>query len=100
MDKYNEDNCIHISRSYFPGVVFPLVVKKMFDDERRADILTISKSVKDSFNSTIVQWEWIDEATKFEAKMKLNELDFIVGYQEELSHQQANNDEKFNHVHI
>ncbi|XP_001989331.2 neprilysin [Drosophila grimshawi] len=80
------NDCRSLTESYFNYALLPWFIGKLFDEERRADVLGVAKDIKDTFYELLENYTWLDEETRSEAKTKLSSMDFLVGYTDEFRH--------------
>ncbi|XP_062143135.1 neprilysin [Drosophila sulfurigaster albostrigata] len=80
--------CRVITETYFNYALLPWFIEENFDKERRADVLTLAKHIKDTFYDLLDQYSWLDDETRSEAKTKLSSMDILVGYSDDLQHRE------------
>ncbi|XP_060667129.1 neprilysin [Drosophila nasuta] len=80
--------CRVITETYFNYALLPWFIEQNFDKERRADVLTLAKHIKDTFYDLLDQYSWLDDETRSEAKTKLSSMDILVGYSDDLQHRE------------
>lgn len=84
-----QSECRSLSETYFNYALLPWFIGKVFDKERRADILSVAKDIKDTFYDLLDHHTWLDEDTRSQAKTKLASMDILVGYTDDLQHREV-----------
>ncbi|CAN7940137.1 unnamed protein product [Ixodes pacificus] len=62
-----------------------LYVDKYFNSTQKKDVESIAESVRDALRAVIQNYTWMDNETKEEAKKKLNNVVFKLGYPEKIN---------------
>lgn len=81
--------CRSLAETYFNYALLPWFIGKVFDKDRRADILSIAKDIKDTFYDLLDHYTWLDDETRSQAKTKLASMDVLVGYTDDLQHREV-----------
>ncbi|CAN7987787.1 unnamed protein product [Ixodes pacificus] len=74
-----------------------LYVDKYFDSTQKKDVESIAESIRDALRAVIQNNTWMNNDTKGEAKNKLKNMVFKIGYPEEL-YQEEVLKEMYKHV--
>ncbi|XP_064537301.1 membrane metallo-endopeptidase-like 1 [Drosophila montana] len=78
--------CRIVTETYYNYALLPWFIGRLFDAERRADVLQLARHIRDTFYELLEQYSWLDEETRSQARTKLASMDFLVGYSDELQH--------------
>lgn len=80
----NNLDCIKTISSYFPRALGSLYVRKYFNENSKVQAMEMIKNIKREFEENLNGIEWMDEETKAAAKLKLEKMNYQVGFAEEL----------------
>ncbi|XP_061386026.1 neprilysin-like [Musca vetustissima] len=87
-DEKREQVCRQHTESYFTYGILPWFIEHLYDAERREDSLRIAQTILLSFLNITENYSWLDEDTKSEVVSKLQAMDIMVGYKDEMRHRQ------------
>ncbi|XP_017857951.1 PREDICTED: endothelin-converting enzyme 1 [Drosophila arizonae] len=82
------NSCRMITESYYNYALLPWFIERVFDKDRRADVLQLALQIRDTFYELLEQYTWLDEETRSQAKTKLSSMDVFVGYSDDLQHRE------------
>lgn len=85
-DENREQICRQHTESYFTYALLPWFIEHLYDAERREDSLKIAQTILDSFLNMTDSYPWLDEETKSEIRSKLQAMDIMVGYKDDMRH--------------
>lgn len=83
-----ENECRAITEMYYNYALLPWFIEQVFDKQRRADVLSVAKQIRDTFYELLENYSWLDDETRSQAKTKLASMDVLVGYSDELQHRE------------
>ncbi|XP_073826565.1 neprilysin-like 7 [Musca autumnalis] len=87
-DEKREQVCRQHTETYFTYGILPWFIEYLYDAERREDSLCIAQTVLQSFLNITENYSWLDEDTKSEIAAKLQAMDIMVGYKDDMRHRQ------------
>jgi membrane metallo-endopeptidase-like protein 1 len=79
--------CVHKTKKLFKHAVSSMYVMVYFKPEAKNEINIMINYIRDAFNDILDDIEWLDEDTKESARLKLNFMDQVVGYSDEILEQ-------------
>ncbi|XP_013119452.2 endothelin-converting enzyme 1 [Stomoxys calcitrans] len=85
-DDKREQICRQHTESYFTYALLPWFIDNLYDAERREDSLKVAQSVLDAFLNITDRYPWLDEDTKSHISSKLQAMDIMVGYRDDMRH--------------
>jgi membrane metallo-endopeptidase-like protein 1 len=79
------EECVNTVLAYLPIATSALYVKNFFKKESRDAAWDIVNSIRDEFESTLNDTEWMDDETKAKAWEKAKKMVMHIGYPDELT---------------
>ncbi|XP_005180235.1 endothelin-converting enzyme homolog [Musca domestica] len=98
-DEKREQVCRQHTESYFTYGILPWFIEYLYDAERREDSLLIAQTILQGFLNMTENYGWLDEDTKSEIASKLQAMDIMVGYKDDMRHRQMG-DQIYNDLEI
>ncbi|KAJ8668519.1 hypothetical protein QAD02_010182 [Eretmocerus hayati] len=86
--------CVNEIFAMFPASLSALYVRRYFDKADRAEALELVLRVKQQFQRTLEELDWMDNETRTAALKKIDAMDVYVGYSDELF-----DDQELNHFY-
>ncbi|XP_075151128.1 neprilysin-like 7 [Haematobia irritans] len=85
-DDKREQVCRLHTESYFSYALLPWFIDTLYDAERREDSLRIAQAILNSFLNVTEKYSWLDEDTRSHVLSKLQAMDIMVGYRDDMRH--------------
>lgn len=76
--------CANLVLSYFPHALGGLYVRKHFDESAKANVNEMVDNIMEAFKGILNEIDWMDPATKVNARAKANSMKSQMAYADEL----------------
>lgn len=76
--------CIQGAAQNFKMLLSPMILKEVFDSQRRVDVLEIARNIQSQFYDMLNQYDWLENKTRSALKTNLKALDFFIGYNDDI----------------
>lgn len=78
------DECVGLSLDMMPQIVGAMYIREYFDNRSRNAVIDILQNIIKEFKEVLKDVEWMDAKTKQVAVEKIDNLNYFVGFAEEL----------------